>query len=336
MAANVTRDIIVVGASAGGVQALQQLVSKLPSSLPASLFVVLHIWPASQSHLADILSRAGPLPAEHATNEAPIRRGRVYVAPSDFHLLIEEGRMLVLRGPKENRFRPAINPLFRSAAAAYRNRVIGVILTGLLDDGAAGLWAIKQCGGVTIVQSDAQFDQMPQAALENVEVDHHVPLADIPALLDRLTRESIPTNGIPPVPEVVRLNNEGVKMKTNGFAVEGVGRRSLFSCPECNGALWEMDEGKHLHFRCHVGHAYAAGVLAAAQNSNIEQSLWTALRALKESAALDQRLADRSNHHGLRAAAEAHKNNADQKLAQADEIQTFLLQLRPADVTPAK
>lgn len=326
-----TRDIVVIGASAGGVPALQQLVSGLPADLPASVFVVLHIWPGSESHLASILSRAGPLPAAHATNGEPIRRGKIYVAPSDLHLFVEQDRVLVLRGPKENRFRPAINPLFRSAAAAYRSRVIGVVLTGVLDDGAAGLWAIKQCGGITMVQSDPQFDQMPRAALDNVKVDHHVPLAEMPRLLNERTREKVSLNGERAIPEIIKVNNESAKMKTDGFFLDDVGRRTLFTCPECNGALWEVDEGQHLHFRCHVGHAYSEDVLGAAQNSTIESSLWSALRALKESAALDERLAERSRQHGLGAAAEAHKGNADQKFAQADQLQSFLMRLRPAN-----
>jgi two-component system chemotaxis response regulator CheB len=326
--AELTRDIVVIGASAGGVQALQKLVGGLPPDFPAAVFVVLHLWPGSESYLPSILTRAGQLPAVTALDGAAIERRKIYCAPSDYHLLLEAERMLVMRGPRENRFRPAVNPLFRSAAVAYRNRTIGVVLTGLLDDGAAGLWAIKQCGGVAIVQSDAVFDQMPRAALDNVEIDHHVPLARIPELLLKLTREPISAQAAPPVPEVIQINNEGAKMKPVAFKLDEVGQRSLFVCPECSGALWEIEEGKQLQYRCHVGHAYTGEVLETAQSSAIEQSLWSALRALKESAALDQRLAQRSKDHGLAAAAKAHQTNADQKLTQAEHLQQFLSEFR--------
>lgn len=232
-----------------------------------------------------------------------------YVAPRDYHLLLEEGRIAVVRGPRENRFRPAINPLFRSAAAVYRSRVIGVILTGMLDDGAAGLWAIKRCGGVAIVQSDADFDQMPNAALHNVEVDHVVPLAEIPALLDRLVREPIFSNNNGEVPELIRTNLEESKMQSLHSSPEDNGQLSGFSCPECGGALWEGNEGQ-MQYRCHVDHAYSPNVLREAQSVNVEESLWSALRALKESAALDHRLAERSKAHGLASAAALYSESS--------------------------
>src|SRR4051812_40690922 len=185
------RDIIVIGASAGGVAALQKLVEGLPGNFPAAVFVVMHVWSGGETSMPAILSRAGTLPAVEARDGAPIEHGRVYVAPSDCHLFLERDRVAVLRGPRENRFRPAINPLFRSAATAFGSRVIGVILTGVLDDGVAGLWAVKQAGGIAIVQSDAQFPEMPRNAMADVAVDHCVPVAEIPALLVRLVREPL-------------------------------------------------------------------------------------------------------------------------------------------------
>jgi two-component system, chemotaxis family, protein-glutamate methylesterase/glutaminase len=333
--AHSTRDIIVIGASAGGVEALQNLMGGLRPDLPAAVFVVLHLWPGSPSYLASILSRAGQLPAVMAEEGMPIERGKVYCAPSDYHLLLENEHMRVVRGPRENRFRPAVNPLFRSAAVSHRNRTVGVVLTGLLDDGAAGLWAIKQCGGVTVVQSDAAFDQMPRAALDNVEVDYHVPLAAMPELFARLTREPLQPGEPPPVPEVIRINDEGAKMKPVGFKLDEIGKRSLFTCPECNGSLWEIEEGKHVHFRCHVGHAYTGDSLESAQSMAVEQSLWSALRALKESAALDERLASRSTEHGLTAAAHAHQSNANRKKAQAQQMENFLTHFQPSEKAPA-
>jgi two-component system, chemotaxis family, protein-glutamate methylesterase/glutaminase len=321
------RDIVVVGASAGGVQALQRLVADLPGDFPASVFVVLHIWPGSHSFLPAILSRAGQLPVVEAADGAEIKAAEIVVAPTDMHLMLERDRMIVVRGPRENRARPAINPLFRSAAMHFRNRVIGIILTGTLDDGAAGLWAIKQCGGVAIVQSDAAFAEMPRSAVENVPVDYHVPLDEIPALLRRLTRDVVKLSDPGPVLEVIRVNDEGTKMKSPGLNIDEFGHRSIFTCPECNGALWELETGG-LQFRCHVGHGYSAASLKQEQNGTIETSLWSAVRALKESATLDERLAERAKQHHLDKAEAQHRNNASMKMEHVARLQEFLAQLR--------
>jgi two-component system chemotaxis response regulator CheB len=321
------RDIVVVGASAGGVKALQRFVAALPADLPAAVFVVLHLWPASESFLSAILNRAGPMPVSEAVNGMPVEPGRIVVAPTDMHLMLEQGRTVVVRGPRENRARPAVNPLFRSAALAYGARVIGVILTGTLDDGAAGLWAIKQCGGIAVVQSDPEFDEMPRSAVENVPVDYHVPLNDIPALLRQLTRDRAESRPGQLVPELIRINDDAAKMKRTAFDLDDVAPRSLFTCPECNGALWEIENGG-LQYRCHVGHAYSAKALGQEQDGTIEQSLWTALRALKESAALDERLADRSRQHHLDMAEEQHRQNASMKMEHVARLQNFLAQLQ--------
>jgi two-component system chemotaxis response regulator CheB len=326
--AHFNRDIVVIGASAGGVQALQRLTAALPADFPAAVFVVLHTWPGSKSFLSEILVRCGPLPVEEAQDQAPITRRKIHVAPPDFHLMLEDNRMIVVRGPQENRTRPAINPLFRSAATAYRERVIGVILTGTLDDGVAGLWAIKRCGGLAVVQSDAVFDGMPRNAMENVAVDHHVPLDEIAPLLNRRVRERVVVSDATAVPDVVRLNNEGMKMKPTKQNNDQVGRRSFFSCPECNGALWEMEEGV-LQYRCHVGHVFSAEALKAAQNGTIEQSLWSAVRALEESAELDQRLAGRAIEHQLKDAAARYRESANRKAEHIARLEEFMSKLRP-------
>jgi two-component system, chemotaxis family, protein-glutamate methylesterase/glutaminase len=327
--AQTTRDIVVIGASAGGVQALQRLMSALPGDFPAAIFVVVHVWPSSTSFLASILGRAGPLPVAEARDGDLVQPGKILVAPPDLHLLLEKDRVAVVRGPRENRTRPAINPLFRSAANVYGPRVIGVILTGTLDDGSAGLWAVKRCGGLGIVQSDPQFDEMPRSAVENAPVDHHVPLDEIPRLLDRLVREPIAVTTAATVPEAVRLNDKAMKMQPNEINLDKLGQRSVFSCPECNGALWELEEGG-LHYRCHVGHMYSAESLKESQGLNIEQSLWSALRALKESAALDQRLAERAEQHQLDQAANRYRESADEKMEQVTRLQDFLATLPPA------
>ncbi|MHB8597769.1 MAG: chemotaxis protein CheB [Ktedonobacteraceae bacterium] len=190
-------DIIVIGASAGGVEALITLTATLPPNLQAAVFIVLHIPAQSPSMLPDILNRAGSLKVVSATDNAKIEYGHIYVAPPDFHLLVESEHIRVVSGPRENRHRPAIDPLFRSAASAYGSRVMGVILTGSLDDGTAGLQAIKRCGGLAIVQDpqDALFPSMPLSALANVQVDYTLPLAQIGPLLGNLSHESTSAEG---------------------------------------------------------------------------------------------------------------------------------------------
>ena len=328
----------MVGASAGGVEALRALVRDLPRDLPAAVFIVLHVWPGARSFLPEILTRSGPLPAEHAVNGERIVPGKIYIAPPDMHLFVDEQRVSVLRGPRENRARPSINALFRSAAAACGSRVIGVILTGTLDDGAAGLWAVKQCGGLAIVQdpSTAHFPEMPQSALDGVEADFCGPVAEIARRVVQHVHE--PRLPGPPraVPEVVHLTNQRSQMKVTGMQIDKIGERSLFSCPECNGALWELSEGENLSYHCHVGHAYSASTLKHEQHAFLEQSLWSALRSLTESYTLDERLAQRSTEHGLQKAAEIYRRAADEKKLHGERLRQFLATLRPPfDGAPA-
>jgi len=328
-----TRDIIVIGSSAGGVQALQHLVAGLPGDFPAAVFIVQHTWPTTGSYLAEILARKAILPVSAAQNGVRHERGHIYVAPADFHLFVERGYLRVLRGPKENRARPAINPLFRSAALAYGPRVIGVLLTGTLDDGTAGLWTIKQSGGVALAQSDALYPDMPEHARANVALDHFVPLAEIPPLLVQLNHEPLATNAVPAPLATTQLSDRSAKLDAHvGDLLEQIGQRSYFSCPECNGALWELKEGA-LQYRCHVGHAYSAATLRACQDNILEGAMWTALRSLKESAKLDERLAAEAANHDLDDAAARHRNNADDKLTQAQHLEQFLASLR-SSTTP--
>ena len=282
-------DIIVVGASAGGVEALQKLIGRLPRHLRAAVFIVLHTASHSPGVLAEILDRAGPLPCAQAVDGELIRPGRVYVARPDYHLLLKSQLVRVVQGPKENRARPAIDPLFRSAAAAYGQRVIGVVLTGLLDDGTAGLYEIKQQGGLAVVQDplDAMFGDMPRNALEKVAVDYILPLADIPEALVRLTQEEIGAEEYV-VPDRLVLENQIAEGVMEDFSKAGT--PSIFSCPECGGVLQEIREGEPLRYRCQVGHAYTAKTLADGQADRLEEALWSALRMLEERANLDRRI----------------------------------------------
>lgn len=292
------KDIVVIGTSMGGIEALKVLVSSLPPDFRAATFIVLHTSPESPGVLPGILNRAGPLPASNATDLEPVVPGRIYVAPPDRHLLVERDLMRITHGPKENRFRPAIDPLFRSAAQAYGPRVIGVILTGLLDDGAAGLWAVKQRGGTAVVQDprDALAPSMPRSALSHVEVDYCVPLTEIASLLSYLTSTPAEAEGEYPVPEEMKIE---VSIAEEDNALEAgvlkMGSPSIFTCPECHGALLEISEGDRSRFRCHTGHAFSHESLLAELNGRIEDTLWIAIRTIQESALLMQHLAEHLN-----------------------------------------
>jgi two-component system chemotaxis response regulator CheB len=286
------RDIIVVGGSTGAIAALQRLVADLPADLPAAVLVVTHI-DATPSLLPRILKRSAALPVAEAVDGEPIESGRIYIAAPDRHLLVEGGRVALRRGPRENSTRPAIDSLFRSAAVAFGARVIGVILTGMLNDGTAGLRAIKRCGGVAAVQDpdDAEAPDMPRSALRHVAVDHCVPLAGMGALLSRLAAE--PARPAVEIPNDIRreaaiATEEQLTMQRQ----DEPGRPSVFTCPDCSGTLWEIRDGELLRYRCHIGHAFTADVLLSAQREAVELAMARALRANKEQAMLFSRLAD--------------------------------------------
>ncbi|MFL6335239.1 MAG: chemotaxis protein CheB [Pyrinomonadaceae bacterium] len=315
------RDIVVVGTSAGGVEALRALVGGLPADYSGSVFVVMHTAPDSPGVLAQILDRAGPLPAAHASNRERIRPGHVYVAPPDMHMLLEPGLIRLTRGPKENRFRPAIDPLFRSAAAVYGPRVTGVILTGGLDDGISGLWAVKRLGGVALVQDpeEAYMPSMPLNALDQVEVDYKLPLAEMPAVLARLASKTIAEEGGYEVPE--ELNIE-VKIAREENALESgvtrLGSPSIFTCPECHGTLLQLKENGRTRYRCHTGHAYSADSLLAELTESVEETMWSAIRSIDESAMLMRHMAEHVRESDAAAAArfEEKAREAEHRSAQ--------------------
>lgn len=285
-------EIIVIGASAGGVNAVPLLIASLPADLPASVFVVLHIPAQAPDLLVSIIGRHAALPVRNGIEGEKIHPGRVYVAPPDHHLQVETGHVRLNRGPRENRHRPAIDALFRSAAEAYGPRVTGVILSGYLDDGTAGLNSIKTHGGVTIVQdpNDAAAPGMPESALRNVKVDHCVPLAEIGPLLVRLvtSRPAVKGKSKTSAAEKRELSPKAM--------VKKFGPPTAFICPECNGPLWETKSGPSLQFRCHVGHAYSPDSLLADHAEGLERALWSAVRTFDEQAALLRRLGERHFH----------------------------------------
>ncbi|WP_448205796.1 chemotaxis protein CheB [Azospirillum sp. sgz302134] len=293
------RDILVIGASAGGVTALQSLFAGMPKDCPATVFVVQHI-AGQQSVLPRLLTRAGWLPAFHPKDGEPVRRGWIHVAPPDHHLLVKNGRTLVRRGARENRTRPAIDPLFRSAAVAYGPRLVGVILTGTLDDGTAGLRAVKRCGGLAVVQDpeDAEWPDMPRNAMAHVVPDHCVPLSDMPALLARLLAE--PAGPRVPIPPdvAVEASIPEKEFSTVPDDTNAVGRPSPLSCPDCGGNLSEIEDGPLIRYRCKVGHAFSPNTLAQLHKESVEHALWVALRTHEDRVALFERLADNARKRG--------------------------------------
>jgi two-component system chemotaxis response regulator CheB len=272
-------DIIVVGASAGGVEALQQLVSQFPPGLPAAVFVVLHMPPRTRSMLPEILTRAGRLPAMHPENGAGIEPGRIYVAPPDHHLVVERGHVHLSLGPKEQHHRPCINVTFRSAASAYGDRVVAVVLTGELDDGTAGLWEVKRRGGIAVVQNpeNAAFPSMPLSALREVEADYVVDIAGMGPLLTRLASEK---------GDGKRTEIEGAKMEP---------QLTDLTCPDCRGTIWEVTrengDANGKEYRCRVGHTFSPKGMLSEHFAVQEKALYSAIVALEEGASLTARLA---------------------------------------------
>lgn len=287
-------EIIVVGASAGGVDAVPRLIASLPADLPASVFVVLHIPALGPDLLAEIVTRRATLKVSNGVDSEKILPGHVYLAPPDLHLQLEDGRVRLTRGPRENRHRPSIDALFRSAAEAYGPRVTGVVLTGYLDDGTAGLNSVKIHGGVAIVQDtkDAMAPGMPASALRNVEVDYCLPLDEIGPLLIRLaTAQTISKPRVRKGVSLLEKRQMSPKEMAHKF-----GPPTGFICPECQGPLWETVTGRSLQFRCHVGHAYSPDSLITDHAEGLERALWSAVRTFDEQAALLRRLGQRRFH----------------------------------------
>jgi two-component system chemotaxis response regulator CheB len=278
--------------------------------------------------LPSILSRAGPLPAAHASDGEALRRGRIYVAPADVHMLLDGDTIRLARGPKENLYRPAVDPLFRSAAVAFGPRVTGVVLTGALDDGTAGLAAVKRSGGIAIVQDpdSATYPSMPASAARNVNVDYMVAPSGIAQILDRLVRERVPARPSP-APDEIKLEVGMAAMDSNEEKLDRIGRRSTFTCPECRGTLWEMNGEGALRYRCHVGHAYTGETLIASQANGLEEALWAAIRGFEENATLADKMAARSRQSGHDRVVSRLSKRAETARFHASELRRLLDQI---------
>jgi two-component system chemotaxis response regulator CheB len=318
--------IVVVGASAGGVEALVELAASLPGDLSAAVFVVLHLPATGTSALPEILRRHGPLPAAHVRDSEPIQPGRIYVAPPDHHVLVRTGHVHLSRGPRENGHRPAIDPLFRSAAREYAARVIGVVLSGALDDGTAGLLAIKSRGGIAVVQNpeDALYPGMPGNALEHAQVDHVLAAASMGKLLTRLLA-NLAEPPADPAPTGMRVEVEMEGFSMEAFEGHHPGRPSGFSCPDCHGVLWQIKDGGLERYRCRVGHAWSPESLLTQQSEALEAALWVALRSLEERAALARRLAEPARRRGHAITATRFEEQAAEAQQAARLVRDLLL-----------
>ena len=329
--------VITIGTSAGGIQALKTILQQLPPNFPASIHIVQHLSNEAPSNLTAVLAKASQLPIAFAKDGESIEPGCIYLAPPDFHLILELGRIKVIRGPRENRMRPAIDPLFRTAAVAYRSYATGIILTGMLDDGTAGLQAIKACGGMAIVQdpNDAEYSSMPESAIANVEADWIVPVSDIPDLLIERVKQ------IPPIVKEIPLDLQleapiTLKAITEPPTMKQIGEPVAHSCPSCGGPLWQLGEGDKvnankyslLRYRCHVGHAFTSRTLIEEQSEATEKALWIALRTLEERGRLLKNMSARYAKNGSTALAKIHQERSVEALEHSALIRDLIHSIR--------
>jgi two-component system, chemotaxis family, protein-glutamate methylesterase/glutaminase len=327
------RDIIVIGGSSGATAPLKAILGGLPRDLPAAVFVVLHIPSRSVGLLSTVASAAGPLPARQAEDGMPIERGTVYIAAPDRHLIITDGLIRLGRGPRENMVRPAIDPLFRSAALAYGPRVIGVVLSGLLSDGAAGLNAIKRCGGTALVQDpdDAVADEMPRRALEATVADLCVPSARLGDVMSDLARQM--AGPAVPIPPEIRLEVDiamGERVGTD--LLSRFADPAALTCPSCGGVLSAVRAGKPARFRCQVGHAFTADILAKEQEGRVDEALRVALRIIEERSELVARMGEDARQSGRRVVAEMYEDRAAEYRRYGDTLrQAVLRSFQPPD-----
>lgn len=347
------RDIIVIGASAGGVEALLELVDNLPGDFPAAILVVVHTTPTRPNRLPQVLNYRSKIPAYQAEQGKLIEPGNIYVAPSDLHMLVKEGRLELNHGPRENSSRPAIDPLFRSAARNYGPRLIGIILSGNMGDGATGLMMVKSYGGLVIVQTpdEAAYSSMPNTAISYGQVDHILPIKEMASLLMRLVNENGKEKGTAGQMdrEIKRdVNNLEPTSPAEG-AGEGEeerpdvinqalweqehnyrsGKSAIYSCPDCSGVLWQIEENGVIYFQCHVGHRLSPEVLLIRKSNELETALWSCVRTLQEKASINLQLAAQMRSKGQNEVAERIEEKA-----QIDKQTMRILREQILDIIP--
>jgi two-component system, chemotaxis family, protein-glutamate methylesterase/glutaminase len=320
-------DIVVIGASAGGLQALLDILGALPEDLSVPILAVVHTPPSRESNLPQVLSAVGPLRSSFVTRDQVLEPGHVYVAPPDYHVLITRIGATLNHGPKENGFRPAIDPLFRSAARIHGPRAMGVILSGALDDGAYGLKLVKDAGGIAVVQDPEQalVQSMPLSALQYVAVDHVLRTAGIATLITESTRPKAEERNTMPREKEKESEPVGQEEITIEQMKQEFGDASALTCPDCGGALWEIIDGQLVRYRCHVGHQYSQEGLDSGQRDVVEEALWTAVRVLEEHADLRTRMSRRADLAGLNTVSTGFLDSAQAAHVQAQAIRDVLI-----------
>ena len=320
--------VVVIGGSAGSLDALRSMLPGIPANCRAAFFVVIHIPPYERTQLAAILSLHTSMHVREAADGLPIEAGHVYVGAPDRHLMLQNGVMRLTRGPKECRARPSVNVLFRSAAVVYGHAALGVVLSGALDDGAAGLWAIKDAGGVALVQdpSTAQHQSMPASAIEGVDVDASVPISD---LAQRIIEGLESMSGVPleNPPSVHRRIENSIAAEGNGLrlGVMDLGKVSKYTCPDCHGVLVQIEEGRTTRFRCHTGHAFSMRSLLAETSESIDNGLWAALRSVEERIMLLRQLGEQAAANGNLAEAETFAMQAEDAERKIEPLRRLVL-----------
>jgi two-component system, chemotaxis family, protein-glutamate methylesterase/glutaminase len=307
------KSVVVIGASAGGNKAITELLQQLKPPVDAVFLVVIHITqPTAHQYLLQRLQKNSMLTCKLAVSGETLKKDHLYLAPTDSHLMVKKNKILLGYGPAENRWRPSIDVLFRSAAAAFDSKVIGVILTGMLDDGTSGMWAIQKAGGICIVQdpANAEYSDMPASVLNKLVPDYTVPLEEVGKLLMSVIKKAAP-NKIKKIPREVAKEAELAERAVITFdELDGIGDRSTYSCPDCGGALWQMKNDAISRYRCHVGHAYSEKNLFDRQSQKLEDTLWMALRLLEEKKDLSLKMAAKYDVKGFKTTADIVKERS--------------------------
>ncbi len=326
--------IIVIGSSAGGLSAVTEVCSQLDPDIDAAVLIVMHLsGKGIGDYLAHRIQTSTTLICQTPRQEMPILKGHIYIAPPNEHLLLKRGQIQLGHGPKENRWRPSIDVLFRSAAVNYTSRVIGTILTGMLHDGTSGMDAIKKCAGTTIVQdpNQAEYPDMPMSVLGQMEVDYCIPLEQFGNTIKAIMQKK-PENKAPD-PELVLENVASERMATGPDNIEKIGDRSIFACPDCGGNLWKISHGKMLKYRCHIGHSYSEPDLLMKQGEAVESSLWVAVRLMEERQYLLSKLADDSQKKGFARSATEHARKAEELKGYINDLKEHLVALEKSNAT---
>lgn len=326
---NSIRNIIVIGASAGGIPAVNAVIQEFPEDLDAAIVVVLHVSRKSNStNIAKSFQRNTSLTCRVASNEMPLRKGHLYVAPPEQQLMIKNNSLRLTNGPHENKYRPSIDVLFRSAAVHYGNRSIGIILTGLFEDGTSGMHAIKRSGGICMIQdpAEAEYSDMPRSVLNKIKVDYQAKLKEMPEIIKNIVNDPLP----PEIPVPRELQIEAYiteKMMSDINDMKKIGDKSDFTCPDCGGGLWELKNDPLHRYRCHTGHVFTEKILHDLQDQNIEETIWVSIRMLEEKENLLLLMARRENAEGEPEMSSFHESRLEGIRKHISRLKSFLSML---------